>query len=277
MERGVGYVIIGLCFIASLLGLIVFIFWFSNFNVFGDDTIVYRGYTNQALNIKVNGLVKHKGISVGRISDIKFRDDNFNEIEIIVNIDKRLPIRKNSFLVVEQSGLIGDSYLSLVQNEKSKEIIKSKEDAILNIKGHYMSKLLGDIPNITGKIDNLINNASDIVSEDNVKNILSIIASIRTITNNVNAMVSVLEKNTNNVDSILNNINTLANNANNILDSINQKVKNGEYDFKSTLAPALNSLEDSINNMNKLIKSSGIAIDSLNSDPYNTIFGYREE
>lgn len=277
MERGVGYVIIGLCFIASLLGLIIFIFWFSNINVFGDDTLTYKSYTKQAVSVKVNGLVKHKGIVVGRISDIKFRDNSFDEIEIIINIDKHIPVRKNSFLIVEQSGLIGDSYLSLVQNEQSKEIIKSKEDAILNIKEYYMSKSLGDIPSIAGKIDNFISNANDLVSKDNVENITSIISSIKDITNNVNIMASVLEKNTRNMDSIFNSINMLTINANTILDTINQKVNLGEYDFKSTLAPALNSLEDSINNMDKLIRSGGVVLDNLNNNPYNTIFGYRED
>lgn len=277
MERGVNYIIIGLCFILSLLGLIIFIFWFSDSGLFKDDVRIYKSYTKRPLNIKADSLVKYKGINVGKVKDIKFRDNNFEEIELILEILKELPIKKDSTIKVEQDGLLGGSYISLIQNESQNQIITDQKDAVLMISSDSMTQILEAIPSITGKVDYLLDSANKILSVDNAKYITAILLSIQEASNNINSMIKSLNKNTNEIDSILQSVNKITSNTEKVIENINKKVQNGEYDLKTTLAPTLMSIESALDDISKLSKSGSNLLNDLEENPYNTIFGYREE
>ena len=275
MERGVNYIIIGLCFLASIIGLIVFIFWFSNTNIFGDNMKIYKAYTNQSLNIKIDSPIKHRGISVGRVVDIGFKDNKFEEIEITLKIDEKLPVKKDSTLEVEQNGILGDNYLSLIQNDKTKEIIQNDGET-LNIKPNNMAQVLGDIPNITGKIDDLVSNANDIINLKNSNSIALILESIKEASININSVIKSIQENTTEIDSILKTVTTLTVNANSTVEIINNKLQSGEFDFKNTLTPVLISLEETLNNLNEVTKKGEGLLNDFKNSPYDTIFGYRK-
>ena len=82
MERGVNYIFIGLCFIATLIGLVVFIFWFGGNDEFGNSVKKYKAYSKVAVaEIKPGSSIKYKGINVGKITNINFKDKNFDEVE----------------------------------------------------------------------------------------------------------------------------------------------------------------------------------------------------
>lgn len=274
MERGINYIIVGLIFIASLVGLVIFIFWFSGSSIFSGNIATYKAYINEASSIKIETPIKYKGINVGRVSDVKFQDNNFDVIEITIEINKDLKIKKDSVLALEQNGLLGGSYLSLVQNEKSSEFIDS--NSVLHIKKDSMSTLLSMLPSITGKIDELVNNANGIINKENANNVALSLISIKETANSINAMIKALQKNTNNIDSIIESLNKAAVNTNKVIELVNHKIKSGEYDFKSTITPVLISMEESLQDLQALARRGTSLMDNLKDDPYNTIFGYKE-
>lgn len=277
MERGVNYIFIGACFIASLIGFIIFIFWFSDSGIFKPETMEYKSYTKRAVNIKTDTIVKFKGINVGRVKDIRFRDNNFEEIEITLEIRKDLPIKKNSTIRIEQNGLLGGNFISLVQNESSKDFITSKEDSTLMISQDSMSAILDAIPNLAGKVDYLLDNANEILSENNAKNIAKILVSINEASSNINEMIKSLHKNTNDIDKILQSINQITKTTDLVIQNVNKKIQNGEYDLKSTITPSLISIEKAMEDISTFSKDGSAFIKKLEENPYNTIFGYREE
>ena len=276
MERGVNYILIGSCFIATLIGLVVFIFWFSDSNDFGGDIKEYKAYSKISIaEIKPNSSIKYKGINVGKVTNINFKDNNFDEVEFDLIIREDLPIKKDSILQVDQSGLIGNVFLNLIQNDASNDILDS--GGALQIKTGGISQILDSAPNLTGKVDSLLKNANEMMSEENIKNITSILESIKDSAIKLNKMMSLVQENTEEIGSLFTNIDKISNTANTMLDTINQKVNNGEYDIKGILTPSLMSIENSMNNINKLAEDGSILLKNLKENPYNTIFGYKEK
>lgn len=268
MERGVNYIFIGACFILSLIAFVVFIFWFGESGFFKDEVKIYKSYTKRPLNIKIDSIIKYKGINVGKVKSIGFKDNNFEEIEILLEIRKDLPIKKDSILRVEQSGILGANFLSLVQNENSKDFID--EGAILMIGGDSMAQIMDAIPNIAGKVDYLLDNANGMLSEENAKNLSAILYSINEASKNIHTLTQSLSHNTQNIEKIIANLTKTTN-------MLNDKIANGEYDVKSTIMPALVSIEKAMSEIESLAKSGNAFIQNLEENPYNTIFGYRED
>lgn len=278
MERGVNFILIGVCFIACLIGLIVFIFWFSGTDNLGGIPKAYKAYSKNAIDgIRIDSNIRYKGINVGKVKNINFKDDDFNEIVFEISIRSDLPIKKDSILKVEQSGLLGSNYLKLIQNDKSDEFIESSKDAILNIETSSMSQIMQSVPNLTNKIDDLLSNANNILSEENANNIAKILVSIQDSTNNINKIIQSLQKNTDGMESLIQNVDKISKNADEMLNVVNKKIQDGEYDFKTTLTPALLSIEKSMNSLNSFTKEGSNLLNDLRENPYNTIFGYRNE
>lgn len=276
MERGVNYILIGSCFIATLISLVVFIFWFSGNDEFGNNVKKYKAYSTTALpGLKPNSSIKYKGINVGKITDINFKDNNFDEVEFDLIIREDLPIKKDSILKVDQSGILGHSFLNLIQNNSSNDMLDSGEALQINTGG--ISQILESAPNITEKIDILLENANEIISPQNTKNITSILESIKDSAIKLNKMMSMVQENTEEISSLISNVDKISNTADTMLKTINQKVNNGEYDIRDILTPSLMSIENSMNNINKLAKDGSSLLKDLREDPYNTIFGYKEK
>lgn len=275
MERGVNYIFIGACFMLSLIGFVVFIFWFGESGFFKDEVRIYKSYTKRPLAIKADSLIKYKGINVGRVQNINFKDNNFEEIEITLEIRKDLPIKANSTLRVEQSGILGASFLALIQNDKSTEI--AKDGAVLMIGGDSMSQIMDAIPSIAGKVDYLLDSANGVLSEENAKNLTAILLSVNEAAKNINILAQSLSRNTQDIEKIIANVSKIAQSTEQITNALNAKVAQGEYDLRSTIAPALGAIEGAMNELNAFAKNGSVFIQNLEQNPYNTIFGYREE
>lgn len=275
MERGVNYIFIGACFMLSLIGFVVFIFWFGDAGFFKDEVRIYKSYTKRPLAIKADSLIKYKGINVGRVQNVNFKDNNFEEIEITLEIRKDLPIKVDSTLRVEQSGILGASFLALIQNDKSTEI--AKDGAVLMIGGDSMSQIMDAIPSIAGKVDYLLDNANGVLSEENAKNLTAILLSINEAAKNINVLAQTLSRNTQDIEKIIANVSKIAQSTEQITNTLNAKVAQGEYDLRSTIAPALGAIEGAMNELNAFAKNGSAFIQNLEQNPYNTIFGYREE
>lgn len=275
MERGVNYIFIGACFMLSLIGFVVFIFWFGESGFFKDEVRIYKSYTKRPLAIKADSLIKYKGINVGRVQNINFKDNNFEEIEITLEIRKDLPIKADSTLRVEQSGILGASFLALIQNEKSTEI--AKDGAVLMIGGDSMSQIMDAIPSIAGKVDYLLDSANGVLSEENAKNLTAILLSVNEAAKNINILAQSLSRNTQDIEKIIANVSKIAQSTEQITNTLNAKVAQGEYDLRSTIAPALGAIEGAMNELNAFAKNGSAFIQNLEQNPYNTIFGYREE
>lgn len=275
MERGVNYIFIGACFMLSLIGFVVFIFWFGDAGFFKDEVRIYKSYTKRPLAIKADSLIKYKGINVGRVQNINFKDNNFEEIEITLEIRKDLPIKVDSTLRVEQSGILGSSFLALIQNDKSTEI--AQDGAVLMIGGDSMSQIMDAIPSIAGKVDYLLDNANGVLSEENAKNLTAILLSVNEAAKNISILAQTLSRNTQDIEKIIANVSKIAQSTEQITNALNAKVAQGEYDLRSTIAPALGAIEGAMNELNAFAKNGSAFIQNLEQNPYNTIFGYREE
>ena len=275
MERGVNYIFIGACFMLSLIGFVVFIFWFGESGIFKDEVRIYKSYTKRPLAIKADSLIKYKGINVGRVQNINFKDKNFEEIEIVLEIRKDLPVKVDSTLRVEQSGILGASFLALIQNEKSNEI--AKDGAVLMIGGDSMSQIMDAIPSIAGKVDYLLDSANGVLSEENAKNLTAILLSVNEAAKNINILAQSLSRNTQDIEKIIANVSKITQSTEQITNTLNAKVAQGEYDLRSTIAPALGAIESAMNELNTFAKNGSVFIQNLEQNPYNTIFGYREE
>ena len=90
-----------------------------------------------------NTPIRYKGISVGRVQSVGFKDIKSGVIAITMLIDSKLEIKQNAKVIVASQGLAGANYLSLIQGEG--EILQANEqgDKVIMLDKGGLDKILG--------------------------------------------------------------------------------------------------------------------------------------
>ena len=139
MERNVNYTLIGAIFCILTIAMIAFIFWIGRFGIDERRVKIYKVYTQDEVSgISTNTPVKFKGITVGNVVGMGFKKGEIGTVQIDVAINKKIPVREGSDLIIDSDGFVGMNYLNLRQNEKGKiienddveEAYKKLEEAI---------------------------------------------------------------------------------------------------------------------------------------------------
>ncbi|RDU63456.1 MCE family protein [Helicobacter didelphidarum] len=254
MERNVNYVLIGAIFCGLTIAMIAFIFWIGRFGIDERRVRIYHVYTTDEVGaIGVNTPVKFKGITIGNVMNIGFKKDEIGIVQIDVGINKKIPVREGSELVIDSDGFVGMSYLNLKQNEKGK-IITDTSKAELSLAKNTLSKILGNAEGMSKDMQEILHNVKVITDSKNLEDIRNMLASLEGTKQNLDA--------------------TLVS-ANKLLKDLDTALLKGDFNFKEILIPLANRSATSLQIFNTFLEKASHFMDRLERDPYETLLGKR--
>jgi phospholipid/cholesterol/gamma-HCH transport system substrate-binding protein len=179
------YLISGI-FISILLVIVaVTISMLNKQNPLFSSRVYIKTEVKNAQNLKEGAAVQLKGIKVGSITSIEFKNLDTLVINLAVNSEYREWIKKDSFLQFKTQGVLGDKFLeilggsqetqsieegdSLVTNEGSQidHIITKSEDLIVTAGSILtkMDKILGSVE--SGRFDRVLSNLENVTGNAN--------------------------------------------------------------------------------------------------------------
>jgi phospholipid/cholesterol/gamma-HCH transport system substrate-binding protein len=125
MERNANYALVGLISTILLIGMIVFIFWLTNFALSAKyDTydVVFHG---PITGLSRGGDVQFNGIKVGEVSDIQLDPQDPNKVIARVRVRSDTPVRADSVASLEPQGITGVNYVQITAGTTAKPMLKS--------------------------------------------------------------------------------------------------------------------------------------------------------
>ncbi len=254
MERNINYVLIGVIFCVLTIAMIAFIFWVGRFGIDDRRVKIYHIYTKDEVGaIGTNTPIKYKGISVGSVVGMGFKKDDIDIVQIDIAINKKIPVREGSELIIDSDGFVGMSYLKLKQNEKGK-IIENEEDATLFLAKNAIGKLLENAQGMTTDIQDIVSNVKNITDSKNIEDIRNMLVS--------------LEDTKQNLDKTLQN-------ADKLLRDLDKALLRGDFNIKDILTPIINRSGYSLQTLNTLLEKMSLFMDRVERDPYETLLGKR--
>lgn len=246
MERNVRYVWIGAVFFIILILMIMFVLWLNRFEL---DSAKYTRYyafsADEVSGVGTNTPIRYKGISVGRVQSVSFKDMKSGIIAIEMLVDSNLEIKQNAKVVVASQGLAGANYLSLIQGEG--EILQADESGnkVIMLDKGGLDKILGKAGEISEDITALLANLNRTFNEENLNNLTEMIKELRSSTNSLASLSSQMDKN----------------------------MKNGEYNVREILSPTLLQLQGSLQDMSRFFNTATRFVDKVDKNPYDSLFG----
>lgn len=244
MELNVRYVWIGFLFFLTLIFMIIFILWLNRFELDSSKYHIYYAFSKDEINgVGVNTPIKYKGISVGRVLEVDFKDIKQGIIQVKMLLDSSLDIRQGATIVVSSQGLAGANYLNLIQG--SGKLLESSSERILEIDKSSLEKILSGAGKLSDDVNEILKNTILFVNEKNAQELSLMLKEIRASLEHLSSISALLDKN----------------------------LKKGEYNLREMLFPTLLQIQSSLQDMSKFFNKASHLVEKIDKEPYESIFG----
>jgi phospholipid/cholesterol/gamma-HCH transport system substrate-binding protein len=181
------YLISGLFISALLLVVMVTIFMLNKENPFFSRKVLIKTQVNSAQSLKEGAAVQLRGIKVGSVQSIDFKDLDTLIITLGVTEKYQIWIKKDSEITFKTQGMLGDKYLEISGGTDSAGPIK-EEDFLVTREGSQIDHIITkseDLVVVAGSILNKIDKIMTNVEEKRLDKILSNLESLTANSNKV--------------------------------------------------------------------------------------------
>jgi phospholipid/cholesterol/gamma-HCH transport system substrate-binding protein len=189
MERNANYALVGLISTILLIGLIVFIFWLTNFALsqqYDKYNVVFQGPIN---GLSKGGEVNFNGIKVGEVSDIKLDAQNPNQVVATVKVQSDTPVRQDSTASLEPQGITGVNYIQITAGTTAKPLLKDiplpqgQQYPIIRAEAGGLSGLLAGGGAVMQKASEALTRFNEVLSTENIGKVTAILSDVQAVTN----------------------------------------------------------------------------------------------
>ena len=231
MEKRLSYILVGSFVVILTLSMFVFIYWLAKY---GDENVAHDYYhvyfTESVSGLNVESLVKYRGVEVGRVKEISINKKNSEEVEVLIEIKKDTPIKKDTYATLDTLGITGLKYIDLKGGSKDAPRLKSKkgEIATIRVKKSILASLYDDGDMMAKKINTVLGKIDSLLNDKNIKEVNNIVS-------NLSSTTKFIDNNKQKITQMLEQINQLKENISKDLKIVTNSFVNFSNDGKKFL------------------------------------------
>jgi phospholipid/cholesterol/gamma-HCH transport system substrate-binding protein len=126
MNNKVNYTLIGALVLFAIGLILAFVYWMLQPKQ-DDEVKKYLMYFEESvLGLNLDAPVKYRGISVGKVTELKINPNNSEQVEVTVTILSTTPIKVDTAAKLTAQGITGLSYINLSMGDhKSPKLVKT--------------------------------------------------------------------------------------------------------------------------------------------------------
>ncbi len=299
MERQAHYALVGLATFALALVLLVFAFWFIQFD-FNKSFGTYEVEFNTPVDGLTKGAEVHfNGIKVGEVTGLRLGNANTHQVIATVQLDEGTPVRVDSIASLEPQGITGLYYMQISPGSAKAPLLKHTPNGpppVIHSEESALSKLLSGSGSVIENTYESLNRVNRLLSDRNIKTFSDSLANMEAITADLKSRKQLLDDTDAAIVSArqaADSVAELAHSVNGVatgkvpetMDQINaatQKLADAA-DHVSALADSVKASSDSVNtttlpelqeslhNLNQASASVKALVDSVNASPQGLI------
>jgi phospholipid/cholesterol/gamma-HCH transport system substrate-binding protein len=296
MYSKVTYTIVGIFVLLFGAGMVWFAFWLAKYGL-QEEFDTYRLEMKESIaGLSNDAKVKLRGVNVGRVSKIQINPKNIEMVEILVEIEKGIPIKEDMVAHTQMFGVTGLLSIEIEGGTNAAETLvpTKKYIPLIQTKPSLLSKLTNDLGGVSVKIEDLLNQSQKLLSDHNIETIGNILDNTEKVTARATeledkVLVSLEEVNmtlkefrvsmskvTTDISDIkevsvptINTLKETSQNFSRIALKIEKSIDNGDYNFKKIMEPILINIDILLDQLNEMSRS-------LENNPSDLLFKSRE-
>jgi phospholipid/cholesterol/gamma-HCH transport system substrate-binding protein len=220
----------GLFLVLLITATTSIVYWLGHLDRERDIYVVSTQASVSGLNPE--STVFFRGIAVGKVLDIRFDPEHADIILIKIEADKNIVFTKGVYATLQYKGVTGLTQLELRDTGKIPEQLPPGVDIAnrIPLEPSVTDRLLNSGDDLLKKADHLMNRLSSLLNEENEKNIVDILANLKTLSEKlahleksvdkallgIPALTTDARKTLKNVDTLATELQTLSKEAKNL-------------------------------------------------------------
>ena len=249
MERRANYVLIGLFTLAAIAAAFAFVFW-VHYTSDKKQGVAYRVIFDGAVSgLRVGSSVLFNGIRVGEVMALRLNPDSPSQVTALILVNKATPIRSDTYVGLEFTGLTGIASVSLKGISATTPLLEKEE---------------GEPPTLKADISasqDMMQAARDVLAKADAV-IASNQEALHKSIQNLEAFTTTLARNSDNIDTVMSNTKEASASFKELVENLDKRTADIALNTNTLMKTATRQVE-----------IAGKAITDLAHNPSRILFG----
>lgn len=184
MYSKVNYTIVGIFVLLFGAGMVWFAFWLAKYGL-DEEYDIYRLEMRESVaGLSIDSNVKLHGVNIGRVLKIQINPKDIETVEVLVEIQKGIPIKEDMIAFTEMFGVTGLLSINIEGGTNGAKTLVPTKDHIPQIKTKpsLLTKLTYNLGGMSDKIETLLVQSEKLFSDRNVETMGHILENVEKIT-----------------------------------------------------------------------------------------------
>jgi len=182
METRASYVAVGTFVLALAAGVAVFVVWLGGFQA--QRAVAYYDirFAGSVTGLQMDGAVRYRGISVGRVVDMRIDPDNLELVRVTVEVNRETPIRTDSVASLEIEGITAVAYVQIAGGTQGSEPLPKttrRPYPVIDSRPSTLQEFFEGAPDLVKRLNELVDRLTLLFNADNMQAIGEMLANLR--------------------------------------------------------------------------------------------------
>ena len=244
------YTLVGAFVLALGAALIAVVLWLASGGAFQKKYDLYHAIEDESVaGLNLNAPVKHNGVDVGKVRDIRLDPANPERVILLLAIERGSPIKEDTVAVLKTQGLTGIAYVELSGGTRAAAnlgVLAGNPYPVIRTKPSLSARLENVLTSVLAKLDSTSNSINAILGEDNRAALKSALADMAIVARTVAARKDALDASLIQAEKTLKNTATASAQIAPVIDRIGRSaaaIEKMGNDFSQTSASATKAVD----------------------------------
>ena len=265
METRANYLLVGGFVLALIVGLVVFVAWFSKFQFdrkFDRYDIAFDG---SVTGLDLGSSVRYSGVRVGEVVAIDLDPEMPDRVSVVIEVDAGTPVRVSTVASLELEGLTGGLYVLLSGGTSVDPLLPpstADQPSIIASRASSLEQVIAGAPAVLESANLLLARANRLLNDDNR-------ARIGEILDNTSRLTGALAEQEELIDNLFKDAaGTMANlrDASDAVRSLAATVEAESKPLASQATSTLATIEDVASSLDESMRAAGTDVDRLTNE-----------
>ena len=174
MNNKVNYTLIGFLVFVGISMIFGFAYWLIQPKSQEETKSYHIHFDESVLGLNIDAPVKYRGISVGKVVNLKINPRNSQQVQVLVSILKTTPIKVDTVAKLTAQGITGLSYINLSLGTHEKENLLRLEGndlPIIKTAPSFFEEFESSLGSMSTKLSSTLTQTEKLLNDENQKQI----------------------------------------------------------------------------------------------------------
>jgi len=174
MNNKVNYTFVGFLVFFGITLMLGFIYWLLQPKSDLEMAHYHINFDESVLGLNIDAPVKYRGISVGKVQELKINPQNSEQVQVTVNILKTTPIKIDTVAQLTAQGITGLSYINLSLGSRHTEDLQAKEGEkypVIKTTPSFFENFESSLGSMSSRLSSTLTQTEKLLNNENQKQI----------------------------------------------------------------------------------------------------------